>query len=381
MTEPAAVEIYKHDATSILPALAAHLPHSATVVRRIQHGLAYPSSSAEILATFAPGTPAPEQQPWLAARVDLFRGRETQMVVYSSLEAEHTSNLPITGSDHIVSVLDASPSALAQVRAQLLALLTYIKTHLLPSYLSFMQEAKEKEDLQTHNGVPLIPAPDPHAFLIGSLHTGLFTLLQREPIYSADNPLPGIKVHRFDNPAYSKYSFPQEIFSSGSDSALPSGYRYQDRRGRVGLLPAHLDLVQSRTHIPRSSKSLSTMPGVAVYHDPSSASETIVDDRDEMPIAWAFLGTDGALATLHVEPEHRGRGLALRLSKEVMRRGMAPGGLFGADSVEIPDYQDRLGGWVHTEVAQYNHASRRVMEKIGGKPFTTVTWTVIELVD
>jgi GNAT superfamily N-acetyltransferase len=123
------------------------------------------------------------------------------------------------------------------------------------------------------------------------------------------------------------------------------------------------------------------MPGVAVYYDPSSASETIVDDHDEMPIAWAFLGTDGALATLHVEPEHRGRGLALRLSKEVMRRGMAPGGLFGADNVEIADHQDRLGGWVHTEVAQYNQASRRVMEKIGGKPLTTVTWTVIELVD
>lgn len=381
MTEPAAIDIYEHDAASILPALAAHLPHSATVVRRIQHALAYPSSSAKILATFAPSTLAPEQQPWLAARVDLFRGRETQIVVYASLEAEHTSNLPIAGSDHIVSMLDVSPSALAQVRTQLLALLTYVKAHLLPPYLSFMQQTKEKEDLPTPNGVPLIPAPDPHAFLIGSLHTGLFALLQREPIYSAENPLPGIKVHRFDDPAYAKYFFPREIFSSDSDSALPSGYRYQDRRGRVGILPAHLDLVQSRTHIPRSSKSLSTMPGVAVYYDPSSAPEIVVDDRDEMPIAWAFLGTDGALATLHVEPEHRGRGLALRLSKEVMRRGMAPGGLFGADSIEIADHQDRLSGWVHTEVAQYNQASRRVMEKIGGKPLTTVTWTVIELVD
>jgi hypothetical protein len=379
MTET--IEFYEHDAASILPVLAAHLPYSATVVRRIQHALAYPSPSAKILATFAPGTTDSEQQPWLAARVDLFRGRETQMVIYSSLEAEHTSNSPITGSDHIVSVLAASPSVLAQVRAQLLALLTYVKTHLLPPYLSYMQETMEKEDLRAHNGVPLIPAPDPHAFLIGSLHTGLFVLLQREPIYSASNPLPGIKVHRFDDIAYAKYFFPREIFGADCISALPSGYRYHDRRGRVGLLPSHLDLVQSRTHIPRSSKSLSTMPGVAVYYDPSLASETIVDDHDEMPIAWAFLGTDGALATLHVEPEHRGQGLAFRLSKEVMHRGMAPGGLFGVDSIEIADHQDRLGDWVHTEVAQYNQASRRVMEKIGGKVLTTVTWTVIELLD
>jgi hypothetical protein len=35
---------------------------------------------------------------------------------------------------------------------------------------------------------------------------------------------------------------------------------------------------------------LSTMPGVAVYSDSGSS------DADEMPIAWGFLGVDGALA-------------------------------------------------------------------------------------
>jgi GNAT superfamily N-acetyltransferase len=115
------------------------------------------------------------------------------------------------------------------------------------------------------------------------------------------------------------------------------------------------------------------MPGVALYHDG--------DEGDEMPIAWGFLGVDGAVATLHVEPEHRGKGLALALSKQVMRRGMADEGIFGADRSWISDevVREKVGGWVHTEVAQYNGASRRVMEKIGGEVLTTAMWTVIEL--
>jgi GNAT superfamily N-acetyltransferase len=131
---------------------------------------------------------------------------------------------------------------------------------------------------------------------------------------------------------------------------------------------------------------------VAIYCDAQSSGANAAgeetssgsDERlDEMPIAWAFLGVDGAVATLHVEPEHRGRGLALSLSKEVMRRGMATEGVFGAKKFGLVDAELRgfVEDWVHAEVAGYNNASRRVMEKIGGKVLTTVVWTVIELLD
>lgn len=89
-----------------------------------------------------------------------------------------------------------------------------------------------------------------------------------------------------------------------------------------------------------------------------------------MPIAWAFLGIDGGLATLHVEPEYRCQGLALYVAKEVMRRGMAEGDIWrdgGEDEV-----------WVHTNVLESNLASRRVMEKLGGETGWTCTWTVVE---
>jgi hypothetical protein len=37
-----------------------------------------------------------------------------------------------------------------------------------------------------------------------------------------------------------------------------------------------------------------------------------------MPIGWAFLGFDGSLCSSHAEPEHRARGLAGVVGREVM---------------------------------------------------------------
>lgn len=382
--------IYEHDAASILPHLASNLPYSITCLRRIQHGHAYPSPTAKILATFPPDS-TPEG-PWLAARVDLFLGRQTQIVLYSSLESRTSIApiVPVTQSDGsapetTVSTLAADPADLDKARDQLLALMRYIKAHLLPEYLSSLPAESNQgaAEIPTNNGVPLIPPPSPKAFLFGSLHTGLFVLLMRGGVFAdrgADaDPLPGLRIHRFDNPPYYKYFFPRGVFGTAGDAALPSGYRYHDRLGRTGVLPGHLDLVQSRTNIPRPREQLLKIPGVALYHDGNGSGE----GEDEMPIAWGFLGVDGAVATLHVEPEHRGKGLALGLSTQVMRRGMASDGTFGAERSGIRDEVDRakVGDWVHTEVAQYNQASRRVMEKIGGKVLTTVMWTVIELCD
>ncbi|KAJ6087193.1 hypothetical protein N7467_006107 [Penicillium canescens] len=431
---------YEHDAAAILPILVSQLPYSTTLLRRIQHGNAYPSPTAKVLATFPPSSTPDPKKPWLAARVDLFLGRETQMHIYSSLEAEHTSIDPIDAvsrsaaqinslaasaeSNSIVYSLSASQPVRDLARAQLLALLSYVKTHLLSPYLSSLgrdpasatpadvdvdpdnaetrvaSAISDNANANAHanQGVPLIPAPDPQAFLIGSLHTGLFSLLQRSGKYTADDSLPNIRIHRFDNPPYHKYFFRRSEFApadgsgSGSvadrdlfaDLSLPPGYRFRDRRGRVGVLDVHLDLVQSRTHIPRSGRQLSSMPGMALYCDSDSDSKDNENESgDEMPIAWGFLGVDGALATLHVEPEHRGRGLALLLSKAVMRHGMAADGIFGAGTIQSGDtlVRDQVGEWTHTEVAGYNKASRRVMEKIGGKVLTTVTWTVVELCD
>ncbi|CAI7663583.1 unnamed protein product [Penicillium manginii] len=411
--------IYEHDAHAlILPCLASHLPHSISLFRRIQHGVHHPTRSARVLATFPPGARPPDDAPWLAARVDLFRGRETQMIVYSS----QTSNKPIKIADtipgtegaennnpstsYIVSTFNAPDPVLDIVRDQLVSLLAYIKINLLPIYLASLS-AEPPTEKTSHNGsttstntsttkaVTLIPAPPPKAFLIGSLHTALFSLLQEtgSEVFAASKsaldgssatPVPGLRIHRFDDPPYYKFFFRRAAFTQDTSSGLPTGYRFHDREGKIGVLESQLDLVQSRTHIPRSRAQLSLMPGSAIYVDLPQGEGVAEEQGEEMPIAWAFLGLDGALSTLHVEEEHRGKGLALALSKETMRRGLVSEGVFGAGAVDVQGDEELVGeieGWVHTEVAQYNVASRRVMEKIGGEVLSTVMWTVVEVCD
>ncbi|OQE29448.1 hypothetical protein PENSTE_c002G09013 [Penicillium steckii] len=432
----AATPIYQHDAhAEILPILAEHLPQSISLFRRIQHGITHSTPTAHVLATFPPGDSGPPvDTPWLAARVDLFRGRETQLIIYSSLEKEHTSSKPIKIAESTTASLEsnnnspllplplnnfniytfnAPESVLDIVRDQLVSLLSYIKINYLPTYLASLNDSADpnnnktphnnvsipasiKQSTKKSNAVTLIPAHSPHTFLIGSLHTALFSLLQSSgsAVFAASpaaldgssaDPVPGFRVHRFDDPPYRKFFFRREDFTT--DVALPRGYRFHDRHGRIGVLDSQLDLVQSRTKIPRSRDQLRLMPGAAIYVDLDRGEEEQQQQQqqiqeEEMPVGWAFLGQDGALATLHVESEHRGKGLALALSKEVMRRGLVSDGVFGANGVDFEEVlKDYIEGWVHTEVAQDNVASRRVMEKIGGEVLSTVVWTVIEVTD
>ncbi|KAF5857774.1 hypothetical protein ETB97_005266 [Aspergillus alliaceus] len=386
-----AFHIVTNDPHALVPLLKSQLPHSIPLLRRLQHGLAYPSSTAKILTTFS-GADAPIS-PWLAAYVDLFAGRETQIVIYSSLEAHATP--PVIDGDFI-STLRASQEFLEQARAQLLALLSHVKTHMLPEYLSSIKGFGSSpipnklglDPASKHSG--LIPPPPPGAFLIGNLHTGLFSLLKASGEYTSPDPVPGLRIHRYDYPPYVKYLFRGQNFvkdsSDSTDSSpalLPDGFRFANKQGLVGVLPHQYDLIRFRTSIPRSRETLAKLPGVTIYSDreiqlrphlPDNSGAAGSDDQPppgEMPIAWAFLGIDGGLATLHVEPEYRGQGLALYVAKEAMRRGMAEGGIWrdGGEEDEV---------WVHTNVLESNLASRRVMEKLGGEIGWTCTWTVVE---
>lgn len=388
-----ASRIVNYDPHALIPLLKAQLPYSIPLLRRLQHGLAYPSSTAKILTTFS-GADAPTS-PWLAAYVDLFAGRETQVVIYSSLEAQVTS--PLLESD-FVSILRASRESLELARAQLLALLSHVKTYLLPDYLSSIQSTGSsllpnnlgRDPASEHSG--LIPAPPPRAFLIGNLHTGLFFLLRASGDYTHSDPVPGLRVHRFDT--YVKYLFRGQDFvidsSDSSDSPgralapLPDGFRFTDKEGRIGVQPHQYDLIRFRTNVPRSRGTLTKLPGVTIYSDRETQLQPHLSDSSdaaenssnraplgEMPIAWAFLGIDGSLATLHVEPEYRGQELALHVSKEAMRRGMAEGGIWRHCGEEGE-------AWVHANVSESNIASRRVMEKLGGDIGWTCTWTVVE---
>lgn len=230
----------------------------------------------------------------------------------------------------------------------------YIKTHILPVYLSSGSSALAEHEVNDPTKIP--PSP-PSGLLIGSIHTGVLEVLISEsglgsgsgPGNTNPVPVPGIKIKtlRLDT-AYGKYIFTRDVFDSSFPHDLPEGYTF----GKLG--DTHYDLVRSRTRIYRSDESLRHMHGVGVYRT----------DQTKEPIGWAFISLDGSLATLHVEPGHRGKGLAVQLAKETMRRGDGGG-----------------DGYAHTDVDLENSASRRVMEKIGGQLKWTVAWVVVEVVD
>ncbi|PWY68542.1 hypothetical protein BO94DRAFT_527696 [Aspergillus sclerotioniger CBS 115572] len=369
--------------TELLPLLKSHLPHSLPLLRRIQHEIAHPSPTAAILTTFpgpaslvvpelapVPGPRVPDHDvsPWLIAYVDLSAGRETQIVLYSNLERAsfhtntntNTKNSPANSTPIPIPISTLSQSTspskdlLLPLRTQFLSLLKYIKTHLLPPYLSTIPSPPAKDDHQ-------LAPPPPTAFLIGNLHTGIFSSLLNPGTNYPDADLQtgfvdGVKVHRYDRAPYVKYIIPRERISAKGTGEEMNGFHF----GTGNVKRSDLGLVRARTVIPRSEETLAKLRSCAVYRN-----LPLNPDEEDKPVAWAFLGTDGSLATLHVEEEVRGLGLAGFVGREVMRRGLKD--------------EDEDEGWVHANVAMENRASRRVMEKLGGEVGWTVTWTVLEV--
>lgn len=101
-----------------------------------------------------------------------------------------------------------------------------------------------------------------------------------------------------------------------SNEGLPDGYLFDALCGEKG----EFRLVISKTDIPRTEESLARLGCVGIrYLGPPS--KTIVEEGGEKGklVAWAFLGVDGSLTSLYVEPEHRGRGLAKAASGRLLK--------------------------------------------------------------
>ncbi|KAL4909962.1 hypothetical protein BDW74DRAFT_46175 [Aspergillus multicolor] len=414
-----AIHIHQYPYTGILAQLSSHLPQSGPLLRRIQHqaNAATPSPTARVLASF-PENENPDSfssEPWIAAYVDVNRGPDTQVWVFSSLETRSSaqnSNATITESEKQTT------------KRLLLTLFTFIRTDLVPGYLDWVssqpvpQHKKEAEE-----GVKKIPPHPLASVLVGSVHE--FTVSLIVELAAEEKTL---RIHRGQNFFYAKYCFPSSSFENsdihGSGKIEESGYTFTDSNGLYGIQEHHIPLVKSRTNIPRSKEALMAMGGVALYHRPRtpvSTSESGAHGEEEggkMPIAWAFLGFDGSMSSLHVEAEHRGRGLAVLVGREVMRRGVKvfgnsyghlrskPNGnrngaidLDGQDdggedagqseaehtSASTPNGSTGAAAdqekqeWFFADVAVGNTASRRVMEKMGGEARWNVAWMVVEM--
>ncbi|KAK2744253.1 hypothetical protein FQN57_004338 [Myotisia sp. PD_48] len=372
-----APNIYEHPDPfrTLVPLLQSHLPYSGPVLRVIQSFNCLPkSSSARYLATFPPTSIPPASKPdipWIVAYVDIARGVETQIWIYSSLEAG-APNPSATSR----STFNAVAEVISETRRQLHNLLIHIRTELTPLFLSSMAEGTalkipgEKNNSKRETTTSWY---SPTGLLIGTLHDGLTDMLYElgpDTVIAEGKP-----IHTLWRIFCVKYVFDQSAYNKTDDLILPAGYRFHDRKGRQGVQPHQFELVLSRTDVPRKSESFRT--SVAIYSDEEGGEEE--GKSEEMPIGWVFMSFDGSMVVMHIEPEHRGRGLAALLAKEIMKKGMDVDEQTMFVFQPETDTEHRDKGWVYADVIPGNSSSRRVMEKMGGQLLWTESWVWIEV--
>ena len=139
-------------------------------------------------------------------------------------------------------------------------------------------------------------------------------------------------------------------------------------------------LVASRTAIPRSGRTLRLLGSVGLRRvvgasfGPSSPFVSPAPLGEEGPlVAWAFLGPDGSLTSLHVEEEFRGRGLGKLVTRRlftVLGRGGAEAGFVGVREGEE---------WGHSDVAVDNKGSVGVARGLGGGEGWECFWGWVDL--
>lgn len=355
---------------------------------------------------------------FVAAYVDLSRHPETQAWFYSTLEDFYPDPTAKIRPASIPTEKDISQSD-----ALILATLKRINKISVSKELDFPRHnnysfsgqggagAKEGEPEKKRTDAQLQQGGQ-HTVLIGSLHesirqrmlTGLGLRMSKTRNVSPD--LEWEFCHKW---LFRVEDFPSSLSSSSSSSSsttitFPTATELLEqgtdgnKKLRIRFDTARredMDLICSRTFIDRKAETLLKLPSTVVrlVNDPNSESEQVPGhhhhdhqnktdgDDDKNPtngeltiendgdgkgtaIAWAFLGLDGTLITLHVEEGYRGLGLAKTIARQIMRNHL---GEYGGD------------GWGAADVFVSNTESQRVCRSIGGKVWWTLSWAILDL--
>ena len=337
----------------LLRGLHTYLPYSLPLYRRLQFHLSHPNPPyAQIfdslalqeitvpsgpradwwLSTASKRSPSEDQTPWLAAHIDLSAAGQTQIWVFANWEVPEIEKQKTTKS-----TLDFRKSLLHSLFETI-----YHRD------VSRMPETPPQTwlNVKKRDGYADV-AYSRSKVLFGTLHSAVRSMIPKEAIARVDEP-------------YLKYVFTPECYGSATGPAnqLPPGYKFEPMKHE------HLHLVCERTHIPRTVETLATWFNLGVYHNDQS-----------YPVGWGFLGKDASLSSLHTEPEHRGKSLAVLLSRELFRQQndhfrVAP----CAEQATLNDVP-----FADADVSAENTQSRRVMDKIGGKVMWEDCWMEVEL--
>ncbi|KAK4105513.1 hypothetical protein N658DRAFT_417269 [Parathielavia hyrcaniae] len=350
----------------LLGLLKSHLPHSLPVLRRLQFALNFPGGrtpQTHVLYAHYPRNDTDDDDHhhhhFAAGCLDLSRGPETQLWIYSSLERTVNNNnnhrlksnsLFIENGYSLKPEIEDEEEAKKGERAPVapvLALLRRIKTiaattRNINSYHdnNITTHTRDNDTYQPMEG------DGTNTLLIGSLHETVRRALLARGIRLSKAPDVGPEL---DWELCGKWLFRVEdlpptgipLPAGGGPSSwggLPKeGMRWDRvREGDAGV-------VLARTNVGRKELD------------------------DGTPVAWAFLGDDtmqtpgldGTIITLHVEEEYRQRGLAKALACKLMRE-------------RLQEYGD--DGWGAADVFVENSKSQALCRSIGGKNSWTLSW-------
>ncbi|OCL11007.1 hypothetical protein AOQ84DRAFT_353236 [Glonium stellatum] len=389
------LKVYEHSASSpnLLHALQSCLPHSLPLYRSIQSHDRSPD--AHILATLPPeedgnqnGTQGGSTIPncFAAAFVDRSLRPQTEMWAFVSGEMpDHQpenrqsasvaalvteeaevkasqireapsplNNTPILVNGFIPNSSSNAKLSCPSCTSAFISLLKYIAVlpdvPLLPENEKYLEMAVANATAARDLGVrhqPINSAPYlahllvPTVLTVGTLHSSLTSILTALNLVRTE--FPGLEA------PCQKFIF--RISDLNAPVSLPEGLRWGTIRA------PDLKIVQARTAIPRTDRSLLSYKSVGIFEKDTDA-----------PIAWAFLSSDGSLTSLHVEPAFRNRGLAKAVATKLFRE-------HPPNSVSA----DGDGDWAHADVFEGNLQSDAVCKSIGGKKWWTVFWVRLDL--
>ncbi|MCJ1404677.1 hypothetical protein MMC11_007903 [Xylographa trunciseda] len=366
MAPPSPPEVHTHPSPrlTLLPHLLPLLPFSLPLVRRIQFH--FQSPHAHVLSTIAPDTPPPQSPtptsappPFAALYLDRSRAPETEGWLFSTLElpASLRPNSP--------------PHSETSQLPHLLALLRHIPSlPLPPSYP---------------------PAQAPSLLLLGSVHRSVLQALKGSPIppHAGKKVISGPsaasgedRVHGDlrDNSAtrggcvrghtvpYKKFLFRPDTIAraaaadrAAAEEAKLEGLGLEWTAVREG----EFELVASRTEIPRSGRTMKLLGSVGLRRR--------AEGTEGQLVSWAFLGPDGSLTSLHVEPEFRGKGLGKLVTRRLFGLLAQRGKRSGFGDVGVGEE------WCHSDVAADNAGSIGVARGLGGEEGWECFWGWVDL--
>jgi hypothetical protein len=321
----------------VLPILQSNLPYSLPLLGRLRFHHRSPAS--HVVATFpTPTTSEAVPQCFAVAFLDRTRRPETECWIFASGEVPGRCQL-------------SSPAQHCdECKAAVLSLVDTIAKLDLPGSIH--------DTAMVEFSPSLASALSGEVLLIGQLHETCTKIIQQAMTgANAKPPVSGIDV------PYVFYLFQPSTLPE--PRALPVGLRWGQVR------PQDFALVRSRTLIPRQDATLALLPSLAIFPD---------NEVDASPVAWAFLGVDGSLTSLHTEPEYRGKGLAKILTGKIFReKGFTDQNLAETTNAESKATESDEEAWFHADVALDNKSSRRVCQGLGGKESWIVHWIRIDL--